>query len=531
MVRWAVIAAFAGALGLSAQGPRFLPDDPIHAVPDPLRVEKAKRRKLNDYYDFLLNTFVHPGERQRKDAPIPAAAVNTLGEVPDSEWFTNRHGKRRMSLEELRRGPGDSLPPSLDGPWRIVSAKTEGITPGFMIVDSWKRLYLLKFDPPENPEMATAADVIGSRFFHAIGYNVPQNYLVRFQRSQLVVDPKTRFIDSFGERRQLHDRDVDETLLSVRRDHDGSFRGLASLIIQGESLGEFRYFGTRKDDPNDVVPHEHRRDLRGLFVFCAWLGHEDSRSINTLDFLVEERANRFVKHYLIDFGATLGSASTKANSPRSGNEYLFSWKPAIIEFLSLGLYVPPWSRTRYPRLPSVGLFEAHDFDPEKFRPEYFNPAFSNRLPDDEYWAAKVVMAFSDDDIRAIVQKGGYSDPKAESYLAQTLIQRRDKIGRVYFKKVLPLDSFRTTGGRLEFRDRAEEHGFVEHRSCSARWSIFDNDRATKSSLPGLTGLDVPRVNAPYLAADINCDDSGKTVTVYLRRRGEEWTTVGVDRTW
>jgi hypothetical protein len=77
----------------------------------------------------------------------------------------------------------------------------------------------------------------------------------------------------------------------------------------------------------------------------------------------------------------------------------------------------------------VGRFESDIFDPELWKPNYPNPAFDNRLPDDTFWAAKQVMAFSDQEIRAIVETGQYSDSKSVDWIAKCLIARRDKIGR------------------------------------------------------------------------------------------------------
>ena len=96
-------------------------------------------------------------------------------------------------------------------------------------------------------------------------------------------------------------RDLLEILLNAPKDEQDRYRAVASAQITGKPLGPFRYFGTRKDDANDLTPHEHRRDLRGLSVFCAWLAHDDSRSINTFDVLVADRGAQYVRHYLLDF--------------------------------------------------------------------------------------------------------------------------------------------------------------------------------------------------------------------------------------
>src|SRR5713101_2087260 len=60
---------------------------------------------------------------------------------------------------------------------------------------------------------------------------------------------------------------------------------------------------------------------------------------------------------------------------------------------SLGLAPPYWAFAHYPDFPSIGKFEWKIFDPERWVPEYPNPAFLNRLPDDEFWGAKLVTAF------------------------------------------------------------------------------------------------------------------------------------------
>ena len=75
--------------------------------------------------------------------------------------------------------------------------------------------------------------------------------------------------------------------------------------------------------------------------------------------------------------------------------------------------------------------------------------------DDAFWAARRVAAFTDDLIRAAVHTGEYSDPKAEKYLGDVLIKRRDKIASIYLTAVNPIVVPRLdASGRLTFENAA-----------------------------------------------------------------------------
>ena len=518
-------------------GQRFRMDDPLLREPAPINVAKVYPRKFSDYYDFFYSTFGKPGDQNRlKSSPVRAMGTNTLGEPMAGAWWEPRHYYYRMSIEDLVRGPGNSKPPS-DGPWLVVAAKNEGITPGFTIEDVNKRRYFLKFDPASNPDIATAPDVLVSKFFYALGYYVPENYIVEFLPDRLEVRKGTKLRDRLGKERPMTRRDITEILLGVPKRKDGRIRAVASLLLPGSYAGPFRFWGTRKDDPNDIVPHEHRRDLRGLSLACAWLGHDDSRSINTIDFVVEENGSRFVKHFLIDFGSALGSATDKANSPRSGFEYLFEWKPAIVQFATLGLHVPEWAKARYPAIASIGRFEFEKFDPLLWRSEYPNTAFSNRLPDDEFWMAKQIAAFNDDEIQAIVRTGQYSDPAAERWLVKCLIQRRNKIVKAFFPRVLPLDRFQVKSGTVVFEDLGKPFGVGAPPDLAGSWSLFDNERGRRRGIPTSAGFQIPvelkdSPSGTYAVLDISAGSApDPRISVFLRKDPKSIEIVGIDRTW
>ncbi|HYO83774.1 MAG TPA: hypothetical protein VES20_20395, partial [Bryobacteraceae bacterium] len=270
--------------------------------------------------------------------------------------------------------------------------------------------------------------------------------------------------------------------------------------------------------------------LRGLHVFCAWLAHDDSRAINSLDTLVQRNGVPQVWHYLIDFGSTLGSASTRANSPRSGHEQFFTWRSAAKEFFTFGVYVPGWSGINYADWPSVGRFSPERFDPRSWTPEYPNPAFDNRLEDDNLWAAEQVMKFTDQEIRAIVATGQYSDAAAEGHVAATLIHRRDAIGRAYLSQPLALTDIQVENGTVRFEDLSVRHGFAKGpHAYRYTWSELDNASGRTSPLPH-SSSSVPSSGAAYLLVEISAEgNQSRKVKVYLRRSSPGYRVVGIER--
>jgi hypothetical protein len=520
-------------------GPFFRPDDPLAVDNDrAVDVGKMKERADSDIYDFVEHTFLGPGSRD----DIRALNVNTIDEVPDSSWFTNRYAGGMPPPAILARGP-DTLP-SLDiAGWPVSEGKGEGATPGFRVRGPDGADYQLKFDPISNPEMATSAEVIGTAFYHAFGYHVVEMYLVEFDGAGYTLLPDATISVQGGKERPLTRRDIDGVLALSARLPNGRYRAVARKMPKGDGIGSFRYYGTRPDDPNDIFPHEHRRELRANRVFAAWLNHDDVRGINSKDIVIEEGGRRYVKHFVYDFNSILGSGNQRPQKYRSGNEYRFDADEALKTLLTFGLYVRPWAKVDYPDVPpAVGRFESDFFDPVKWKPEYPLPAFDRMRPEDAFWAARIVARFDEPAVRAIVEKGRFTDSAAADYIVRTLMARREKVLRAWLNGVMPIVNPALGPSGLTFGNAAVDAGVASAPAAyQVTWYAYDNGAGTHrragetiavaagqpAALPA--GLSREPFVMAAVAAEGGHPEWRKPARVYFKREAGAWKLVGLER--
>ena len=526
-------------------------------------VAEPAERDPNITLDYFDGSWAQPRERLTDPVRItwkigtlfggqqvpPADNVNALDEVPNSSWFTNRIGLFAMSPERVARGLGNGNGPDRSSPWTIVRAKGEGVSPGFTIEDAKGDRYLIKFDPHGYLYQTTAAGVISGRIFHAAGYNVPDDGVVTFRREDLVLAEGVKMTLLTGKKRLMTEADVDTILSRVDHVATDEWRALCSKILDGKKIGPFKYRGRRKDDPNDHVKHENRRELRGLYVFAAWLNHFDTKQQNTLDMYVSENGKSFVKHHLLDFASTLG-ASAQGLNPRYGYEYAFDPKAILGRTFTLGLKEDRWRRRVRPDYAEVGYWDDAVFEASKFRPTIPNDAFANVTDRDGYWGAKIAGAFSDEHIRAIVAQGKYHEPGAAEYVSKILIQKRDIVVRYFFDRVAPLDFFVATDDEVRFRDLGEQYGVYPNTQpryrvrCAAvdedrkpegksktKWAALDPTAVPLDSGPAREALDASDVaRRPFLKLEFQVNRGtgwSSSVTAYMGRRSGQ--IVAVDR--
>ena len=524
----------------SGAGQKFYPDDPLWKEPETQDASKVEAWDIDLAVDLATNLFGRPGD---PTPDVRARNVNTVDEVPDSSWFTNRIGHRAVSIDEVVRGPVETRGPDGREGWLVTHAKETGMSPGFTIRDGAGETWFVQFDAAGFPELATGSVVVASKIFWALGYFQVEYHLVSVRPDQLRLDPEATFKPPSGSRRRIRQRDIVAVLARAHRNPDGSYRAVAGRAIPGKLLGGFRYYGTRPDDPNDVVPHEHRRELRALKVFGAWTNLVDMKAGNTLDTLVDVDGRGVVRHYLQDVGSTFGSSAIGNRDWDEGYDYLYQGKPLLVRAVFFGLPLPAWATVRYPDVAAIGRFEGEAFDPRAWKPRAPTAAFLRARDDDTFWAARRVAAFADPMLHAITRTGGFSDPRASTALAEVLIRRRDAIARAYLPAVNPVvDVALTAGGGLTFRNAAVDAGVAEApEGYAIEWARFDNATGESTPLGGPTTATGLRAPAPALPAEpgafvrVRIAATGgptawaQPVEAYFRRAAGGWTLVGLDR--
>jgi hypothetical protein len=528
---------------MSSVSTKFYGDDPIGEEVNSQDASRVKFYEPQLIYDVAENMFARPGD---KDFNRRAQNINTVDEVPDGSWFTNRAGRRTLTTEEVARGSNTGSGPSA-GKWTIIAAKTDGVTPGFTIRDSSGLVWFLKFDPPGYRGMATGTEVVVAKLFWALGYYTTEYYISELRSTDLVIDKSAVFTPPSGIKREMRLSDINWLLKDVERDPNGTYRVIASLAVPGKMVGRIRFYGTRPDDPNDLVPHENHRELRGYGVFAAWFNHVDAKSINTLDTLIVEKGRAIVRHYLLDFGSTLGSAGVGPRDYWEGYEYLLEPGAQIGKGIAgLGFYILPWRTDPFYESRTIGRFPLNntEWDPEKWRPRVANPAFIRSRLDDKFWAARKAMAITNEMIRAAVAEGKFGDPAAERFLAGALIERRNSIGRRYLPAINPIvDPVLDTSGMLSFGNAAVEAKFAgPPESYKATWSTFDNATRETNRIGETTSqeqrmqapMQLPSSQGAFIKVELSAASGthptwAQPVTSYFRRQSDGWQLVGFER--
>ena len=538
----AALLVTVSAVGGRATTPKFLSDDPIAIVVDSQDASTVRLREIDLVYDTLENLLTRPGDPTTN---VRAQNVNTIDEVPDSSWFTNRVGMMPVTVDQLLKGPDTTDGPA-PGAWTVIAAKSDGVTPGFTVRDAGGQVWFLKFDPPGYRAMATGTEIVVTKLMWALGYHVPEVHIATLSADQLTVGEQAK-ISIAGRKRSLKRADISAALNQAHRDPDGSYRVIASKALAGQPLGGFRFYGTRSDDPNDVVPHEHMRELRGYGTFAAWLNHVDSKSINTLDTLVERDGRKIVRHHILDFGSTIGSAGVYPREAYEGSEYLIEGKKTLAGIPTFGFYVKDWRTAPRYRSSTVGSFPSDNtaWDPEQWKPRYANAAFRAARMDDKFWAARRLQMFTADMLRAVTRVGLFNDAASEAALAKFLIGRRNAIVRRYLVAVNPIvDVQLPENGRLMFANAAVDADVSSMpMEYVAHWSRFDNATGTVASLGSTRSsgsrtsvpvpLDLPTAEGVYVRAEIAALGGPASWTepvhAYFFRQHANWKLVGFER--
>jgi hypothetical protein len=503
-----------------------LPCHPDPSDKEPDRVACTPKPYASSYrWDMLDNLTIERASRALSlDLAGEAANVNSFDEVPDSAWFDNRLGAHPMTIEAIASGAckrEDSLQDAEGRQWTIDKGKDNGASLGFRVDVPGKGLYALKADTKDQPERNSAASVIGAALYQAAGFTTSCEQIVYVERSQLILKPGLKVV-SYGTHYDFDEKALQKVLAESTRRGELS-RMQASKWLPGYTLGPFRFEGTRADDPNDIIRHEDRRELRGSRLLAAWMGHWDSKEQNTMDLWMAKDPKQprsspgYVRHCILDTSDALGQYMDPGQT-RSGHAYQLDFAEMGRDFLTFGVHERPWDRARLtPGHERFGYFSARDFDAERWVGAYPNPAFLRMTERDGAWMARIIARFTPEAVRAIVESGQFSQPGDTAYLTEILIARQHAILARYLSRLSPIaDVRREPDHRICAVDLARLRTVFP--AARFHYEAVEEIGGNTIALPVTTGADgAVCVAPPSLARDDHADDApGRRVTIRVR---------------
>jgi len=219
--------------------------------------------------------------------------------------------------------------------------------------------------------------------------------------------------------------------------------------------------------------------------------------------------------------------SLTSRNKAGGESYALDLGDSALSLVSLGLWKRRWEDRRWPDIPGVGIFESETYEPGKWKPnspQYVPFLDADRF--DNFWSAKILIRFSRAQLRAAVEQGRYSDPRAMDYITRVLVERQRKTARHWFARVAPLDRFAVeadgAGQRLCFEDLSLRYRLERSAPGQTRYAAraFAGDGRRLPWSVVTTGTRDGRVCLPRLAGPAPGRDGYTIIRIATRRPGQ-----------
>jgi hypothetical protein len=283
--------------------------------------------------------------------------------------------------------------------------------------------------------------------------------------------------------------------------------------------------GVRKDDPNDRIPHEDRRELRALSIIYAFLNLSDVDPDHVVDSYAKPG---IVRHQFRDLEGALAAGGTgpgvtswwrdtamrRGWTDRQGLEGMF--------YGAAGADYARFLRRMHGLDTVIGSLEP-SVDPLGFSFLYPLAAFGRLDAADQAWAARLLLKLDDRLIAAAVSAAGHPTDDAEA-LARMLSARRQSAARAVLAQTSPFGMPAPRKTDVCIPDLAVAHGLPAAQKYEVEGAPYRLDGADVCLAPR-EGYSMVRLRRER-PADV---PRAREMRVHILRGGGELRILGIER--